>query len=153
MKQKILKTMASLFLSVVLGFLCGYLVYTTYSKETKYLVDGKITYMLEYQKYNSYDSMKLANINNDYTYYKDDDVYYTIIGFTKNKNNIDKITSVIDGVNVTRCYIEDDDFNNQLIQYDKELDSSTSDEEIKEILGSMINYYNNNKIEILKIYN
>jgi hypothetical protein len=145
--------MVSIFLSVVLGAFCGYLVYTTYSKETKYLVEGNYLYMLQYKKYNSYDSMKLANINEDYTYYEQDSNYYIVIGFTKSISNINKIKEIIDNVNIVKCYIGDKEFNNQIDIYDKEIEEAKTEEEIQEILKNMISYYNNNEVEILKIYN
>lgn len=153
MKRKLLKGMSSIFLSIIVGFLCGYLVYSTYKEETKYLVNNDIVYMIEYQKYSDYESMKLANISKDYTYYKDNDNYYTVIGFTRDKDNINKIFSIYEDVNIIECYIEDKDFLNELDLLDEKIKNSEDNNEIKEILNAGIQYYNENEIELLKIYN
>lgn len=153
MKKKLLGAMSSIFLSVILGVLCGYLVYSTYSKETEYLVSNNIIYMLEYKEYNDYDSMKLANINEDYTYYEDDSNYYTIIGFVSSKDNLDKILNIYGDVKLVKCYIDNNDFYDIISVYDKKIAETDDEVEIKEILNSMIEYYNNNRVEISKIYN
>ena len=152
MKKRLLKAMVSIFLSVVLGFFCGYLVYSTYSKETKYLVSGDYIYMLEYNKYDDYDSMKLANKNNDYTYYKDNDSYYKVIGFSRDKSNIEKIKKIYGDVEVVKCYVTSEEFNKKIDEFDKIIKDLDNEDKIKNTLGEVLNYYKDNKVEIKRIY-
>ena len=152
MKKRLLKAMVSIFLSVVLGFFCGYLVYSTYSKETTYLVSGDYIYMLEYNKYDDYDSMKLANMNNDYTYYKDNDSYYKVIGFSRDKSNIEKIKKIYGDVEVVKCYVTSEEFNKKIDEFDKIIKDLDNEDKIKNTLGEVLNYYKDNKVEIKRIY-
>ena len=152
MKEKLIKGMSSIFFAVILGCLCGYLLYATYSKETKYLASNNVVYLIEYKEYSSYDSMKLANINNDYTYYKDNNTYYTVIGFSKSRDNIDKINKIFNDINIIKCYIDDPVFLEKLDDFDKELSNISDENGIKEVLDRIIKFYNDNKVEILKVY-
>ena len=153
MKQRLIKGLSSIFFAVILGSICGYLLYETYSKETKYLVSNNIVYLIEYKEYSNYDSMKLANLSNDYTYYKDKNTYYTVLGFSMDKNNLDKIKKIYKDVNIIKCYIDNKDFIDKLKNYDQELSKTNNEDKIKEILNSIISTYHNNKVEILKVYN
>lgn len=153
MKKKLLGAISSIFLSVILGSLCGYLVYSTYNAETEYLVGNNIIYMLENKEYKDYDSMKLANINEDYTYYEDDNSYYTIVGFTSTKDNLNKISNIYGDVKMIKCYIDNGDFYEIVSEYDKQIADTGDNDKIKEFLKKMIDYYNSNSVEISKIYN
>ena len=153
MKQKLVKGVSSIFFAVVLGSLCGYLLYETYSKEAKYLASNNIVYLIEYKEYSNYDSMKLANLNNDYTYYKDKNTYYTVIGFSMNKDNLEKIKKIYKDINIIKCYIDNKEFIDKLKDYDQELSKETNENKIKEILNNIISTYHSNKVEILKVYN
>lgn len=153
MKQKLIKGISSIFFAVTLGLICGFLLYKTYSKETKYLVSNNVVYLIEYKEYSNYDSMKLANLNNDYTYYKDKNTYYTVLGFSMDKNNLDKIKKIYKDVNIIKCYIDNKDFIDKLKNYDQELSKTNNKDKIKEILNNIISTYHNNEVEILKVYN
>ena len=97
--------------------------------------------------------MKLANLNNDYTYYKDKNTYYTVIGFSMNKDNLEKIKRIYKDINIIKCYIDNKEFINKLKDYDQELSKEDNENKIKEILNNIITTYHNNEVEILKVYN
>ena len=97
--------------------------------------------------------MKLANLNNDYTYYKDKNTYYTVIGFSMNKDNLEKIKKIYKDINIIKCYIDNKEFIDKLKDYDQELSKETNENKIKEILNNIISTYHSNKVEILKVYN
>ena len=97
--------------------------------------------------------MKLANLNNDYTYYKDKNTYYTVIGFSMNKDNLEKIKKIYKDINIIKCYIDNKIFIEKLKDYDQELSKEDNENKIKEILNNIISTYHNNEVEILKVYN
>ena len=59
-------------------------------------------------------------LGKNYIYYKDDDMYKTVIGITRDENNIDKIKSLYsDNVKIEEYYIASDLLDDKQNEYDE----------------------------------
>ena len=131
-----------IFLSVLCGGLCGKLMFSIYNdKENEILTSNKI-YLLLDESYDDYDSMKLSSAYDKFVYFKDDGKYNTVVGMTKNKDNIDKIKSVYNKDLVVEEYLlSDNDINNEIDECDKRIEDTDDNDEIKNVIVDMINIY------------
>jgi len=142
MKSILKKAMIPIFLSIICGAVCGRLVYKIYLGDTGVAFDGNLIYLIQSGEYSSYDNMRANTIGYDYVYYEEDDLYKTVIGVTKNENNIEKIKNAYEGeVIVNEYYTEDEILNNQLNEYDNLLIRESDSEKKKEIIIDMLNLY------------
>ena len=93
--KKILKSyLIPLIISVLFGFISAKLVYSVYNDDVENKLSSSKLYLIESGKYLTYDNMREENNGNNYVYYKDDDGYKTVVGITRNYDNIDKINSI-----------------------------------------------------------
>ena len=67
----------------------------------------------------------MAMDSNNYVYYRDDDGYKTVVGITRNEDNIDKILNVLTRLNLLKI-------NN--MYFDESLDFSNKKYEIRKPL-------------------
>ena len=153
MKEILKKAMLPVFLSVICGAICGQLVYKIYLGNTELSFGGNIIYLIQSGAYSSYDNMRANTIGYDYVYYEEDEMYKTIIGVTKNKNNIDKIKeSYGSEVIVNEYYTEDKELNSKINEYDTLLLKEENNEKIKEIIIEMLNLYKkDDSIKLTKV--
>ena len=91
MKNIIKKVFTPIIMGVILGSICGKIAYKIYSDDLENKFSTKKVYILEYGTYNTFDNMKEDNNQNNYIYYIDNNQYKSIVGITKNENNIEKI--------------------------------------------------------------
>lgn len=141
-------------LSVVLGYLCGFMVYKIYESDVTNIIDSNKVYLLQTGAYSSLDSMKNNTNTLNYVYYNDEGLYKTIIALTKNKDNIEKIKKVYgNDLVINEYYLQDDDLNNKIKEYDNEIKDSSSNQEILDIVEKMLLTYKEEKdIKLVKIY-
>ena len=153
MKEILKKAMVPIFLSIVCGAICGQLVYKIYLGNTEISLDGNLIYLLQSGEYSSYDNMRANTIGYDYVYYKEDDVYKTIIGVTMDANNIDKIKNVYGNkVVINKYFSNDSDLNTKLNEFDELLISEEDNGKIQEIVVKMLNLYKqDNGIRLTKV--
>lgn len=153
MKNIIKKAIIPVFLSIICGFVCGHFVYKIYLDGDMLSIDNNIIYLIQSGAYSSYNNMRANTIGYDYIYFEEDDLYKTVIGVTKNKENIKKIKKVYDReVVVNEYYIENIDLNNKLISYDNILSKEDNEEEIKKIIIDMLNLYKgDDNIKLTKV--
>ena len=152
MKETLKRTLIPIFFSITLGFLCSRLVYKIYLSDIDLVYEDSIIYLLESGEYDSYDNMKINNISYDYVYYEEDNLYKTIIGVTKNKDNIDKIINIYNGeITISKYYINDRELIDKINEYDKLLSNEEDEDKIKEIVLDMLNLYKEDKVILTKI--
>ena len=86
--------------------------------------------------------MREENSGNNYVYYKDDDGYKTVVGITKNEDNINKIKSLYsDTVRVEEYYISNDMLNDKQDEYDLLLSNTDDLYEVREVVDNILNLY------------
>ena len=130
-----------IFLSVIAGGVCGRLLFSIYEEKGLSILDSNVIYLLEDSSYDDYDSMKAASLSN-YIYYEDNGKYTAVIGITKNKNNIEKIEEIYDRkLNVKEYLLNDEEMINKINEYDKEIEKSNSNDEIRSIVLEMLELY------------
>lgn len=153
MKKRIKRIVMPIFLSILCGFICGRLMFSIYEEKGEDILDSDMVYLLKDNSYNDYDSMKTSTLSNNYIYYEDDGKYNTIIAITKNRNNIDKIMRCYDKELVVMEYLlSDKDINSKLEEYDMELTEAKEEDDIKFIVGKMIDTYNSKEdVKMIKI--
>ena len=142
MKKIIKGIFVPLVLSVVFGFVCGKLVYSIYGDDIENKLSSSKLYLIENGEYLTYDNMREENNGNNYVYYKDEDGYKTVVGITKNEDNIDKIKSLYsDTVKVEEYYISSELLNDKQNEYDLQLSNSSDIYEVKEVVDNILNLY------------
>ena len=142
MKKKILGIVFPLFVSMLFGFVCAKLVYKVYNEDIENKLSSSKLYLIQNGEYLTYDNMREENSGNNYVYYKDDEGYKTIVGITKNADNISKIKKLYnDTVSVSEYYISNELLNNKQNEYDIELASVSDMHEVKEVVDNILNLY------------
>lgn len=141
--KKILKGIfVPLVVSMIFGFICGKLVYSVYGEDVENKLSSSKLYLVENGKYLTYDNMREENNGNNYVYYKDEEGYKTVVGITRDVDNIDKIKSLYnDSVNVEEYYISSELLNEKQNEYDMMLSNTDDVYEVKEVVDNILNLY------------
>ena len=130
--------------AIILGYICATFILNEYDLDAA-TIDNSV-YFLQVGAYNNLDSSKndLTNIKNKITV-KENNKYYSYIGITASSIQADKIKNMYAKNNIPvyikKNNIENNDFINQLIQYDILLDNSKNIEEINSILQTVLASY------------
>ena len=153
MKSKLKKIVIPIFLAVFCGFLCGRLMFNIYEEKGSSTLTSNVIYLLLDTSYNNYDEMKASTISSNYIYYEDKGKYNVVVALTKNYDNITKIEKVYNKeLKVSKYLINDKGLVTTLEEYDKKLNNSNDNEEIKKIIIDMINIYKDKEdIKMAKI--
>ena len=142
MKRVIKGIFLPLVISIICGFICGKLVYSVYNEDIENRFSSSKLYLIENGSYLTYDNMREENSGNNYVYYKDDDGYKTVVGITKNEDNINKIKRLYsDTVRVEEYYISSDLLNDKQIEYDMMLSNTDDLYEVREVVDNILNLY------------
>lgn len=149
-KIKLRNVFIPIFLSVIIGSICGKVIYNIY--ETDSVINDNLVYLIQSGAYSTYDNMR-ANTMGSYVYYESDGLYKTIIGITKDKDNVNKIKDAYGKeVVVNSYYTNQNDFINKIDEYDDKLKKASSNEEVQEIVLELLDLYKDSKnIEISKV--
>lgn len=131
-----------LVVSMIFGFICGKLVYSVYVEDVENRLSSSKIYLALGGKYLTYDNMREENNGNNYVYYKDEDGYKTVVGITRNEDNINKIQSLYsDDVKVEEYYISNDMLNDKQDEYDLLLSNADDLYEVREVVDNILNLY------------
>lgn len=134
-----------LIISIIFGFICGKLVYSVYGNDIENKLSSSKLYLIQNGEYLTYDNMREENNGNNYVYYKDDDGYKTVVGITRNEDNIDKIKSLYnDELQVLEYYISTDLLNDKQSEYDLMLSNTSDVYEVKKVVDNILNLYREN---------
>lgn len=153
MKKKLKKIVIPIFLSVLCGFICGRLMFSIYEDKGNKILTSSVVYLLEDNSYNDYDTMKASVLSSNYIYYEEDGKYNTVIGMTRNKDNIEKIKKVYDrDITVTEYLLNNDEINDKIENIDEKIALSNDNNEIRTLVVEMINIYKDKEdIKMVKI--
>lgn len=142
MKKIIKGIFVPLIISIVFGFICGKLVYSVYGDDIENKLSSSKLYLVQNGEYLTYDNMREENNGNNYVYYKDEEGYKTVVGITKNEENIAKIKSLYsDELQVQEYYISSDLLNDKQNEYDLMLSNTDDIYEVKEVVDNILNLY------------
>ena len=142
MKKIFRGVLVPLVISIMFGFICGKLVYKVYDEELENKLSSSKLFLIENGQYLTYDSMREENNGNNYVYYKDEDGYKTVIGITRDENNIDKIKSLYsDKMNVEEYYVSNELLNDKQDEYDEILNNTDDVYKVKEVVDNILNLY------------
>ena len=129
-------------ISVLFGYVSGKFVYKTYSNDIYGDLRSSRLYLVQNGEYDTYDNMREENSGNNYIYYKDNDKYKTVIGITRDYENIDKIKSLYsDNMEVTEYYVSSQLLDSRQDEYDTLLSQASSVYEVKEVVDNILNLY------------
>ena len=142
MKKVISGLVVPLVVSILFGFICGKLVYQVYNDDLENKLSSSKLYLIENGEYLTYDSMREENSANSYVYYKDNEGYKTVVGITRDVNNIDKIKSLYnDTMRVSEYYVNNDLLDDKQKEYDLMLNSINDSNEVREVVDNILNLY------------
>ena len=131
-----------LVISMLFGFICAKLVYKVYDDEIENKLSSSKLYLIQNGEYITYDNMREENNGNNYVYYKDEDVYKSIVGITKDVDNINKIKKLYsDNVSVSEYYISNELLNNKQNEYDSLLSNTEDINQVREVVDNILNLY------------
>lgn len=142
MIKKIFNLLVPVISAIICGYVMGKFVYNNYHDNiTDDLRSSKI-YLIENGTYDSYDEMREENNQNNYVYYKDKDGYKTVVGITRDYDNVEKIKKIYsDNLYVDEYYISREYMDSKQEEYDKELNDTDDVYEIKEVVDNILNLY------------
>lgn len=151
MKNKIKNILIPLIISIILGIISAKSIYKIYEEDIETRLTSSKIYLLENGSYKNYDDMRKENIKNSYVYYKDKDLYKSVIGITKDKDNIEKIKTIFDdSIVIEEYYISSDIINNKQKEYDEILKKAQNTKEATKIINDIIELYKeNNSINLI----
>ena len=142
-----LNIMIPILSALLLGYLCASFVISEYNNSS--LAVNSTVYFLQAGAYNSLESSKndLTNIDNKITV-KENDKYYSYIGITTSLEQAKRIKKLYKKDNVElyikNVNLDNEDFFNELAQYDVLLENSKSLTEINSVLKTILASYEEN---------
>ena len=109
MKKIIRSIIVPVLIAVFLGYISGKFVYRTYKDNLYDTLTSSRLYLILNGEYDNIDDMRESNSKNNYVYYKENDKYKSVIGITKEYDNIEKIKSLYDdNLSVLEYYVAND---------------------------------------------
>ncbi len=142
MKKLIINTFIPLIISAIFGFFSARFVFNIYRENINERFSSSRIYLIQNGEYNSYEEMRKNNLGTSYVYYEDDNKYKSIVGITKEENNISKIKDLYDNnLTVEEYYINSDLLNNKQTDYDEQLLKTNNQKEVQDIINNIINLY------------
>ena len=153
MKKKVFGVLFPLIVSVIFGFISAKLVYSVYEEDIENKLSSSKIYLLKNGEYSTYENMREENSGNNYVYYKDEEGYKTIIGITKNYDNIDKIKSLYsEDMVVDEYYVPWEYIDEKQDEYERKLYDTDDIYEVKEIVDNILNLYrSDDSIKLISI--
>ena len=153
MKKKIRGVVVPLVIALFVGYIGGKYAYRTYRDNLYDTLRSSRLYLVEKGSYDTIDTMREENSDNNYVYYKDNDKYKTVVGITKDYDNIKKIKSLYsDNLSVMEYYVANDIIDSKQDEYEKELMAAADYKEVKEAVDNILNLYRSDeKIRLIAI--
>lgn len=132
--------------AVLLGYLCASFIFNQYGINSLVFNENENIYYLQCGAYTTKEAseVKIDYIEDKITI-KEDNKYYSYIGMTSDIKIAEKIKKIykdkgID-IYIKSNYIENNDFINQLTQYDVLLDASKNIDEVNSVLKTILATY------------
>lgn len=128
--------------AMIFGMLCGRLVYSTYKDNIYGDLKTSRLYLVQKGRYDDYNEMRTDNNGNNYVYYQDDEGYKTVVGITKNYDNVSKIKSLYgDDLSVSIYYLPTESLDSRQDEYDNMLYNVEDIQEVREVVDNILNLY------------
>ena len=145
MKKIIKSIIIPVLIAILFGYISGKYLYKTYKDNLYNNLKSSKLYLIENGKYYSVTNMREENSNNNYVYYKDNNIYKTI--------NIPKIKSLYSNdLTVEEYYIKTDNIDKKQLEYEKILSSTNDKQELKDAVDNILNLYkNDNTIRLIQL--
>lgn len=147
MRKKFLRSiLIPLLFAVLLGFYGAKIVYGFNNVKRSISDVSHNAYAIQYGVYTSADTLSktMSNIDN-YVVSMEDGKYYIYIGFTTDSKNLTKIRNVYDelgiDIYIKEVFINNDEFINNLEQFDVLLENVSSNIDILSITGAILSSY------------
>lgn len=142
MKKKIRGIIVPVIVAMLIGYIGGKFVYKTYRDNLYDTLRSSRLYLVERGVYDTIDTMREDNSDTNYVYYKDNDKYKTVVGITKDYDNVKKIKSLYsDKLSVMEYYVANDIIDSKQDEYEKELNRAKDYKEVKEAVDNILNLY------------
>ena len=142
MKKKIRGVIIPVVIAMLIGYIGGKFVYKTYRDNLYDTLRSSRLYLVERGAYDTIDTMREDNSDTNYVYYKDNDKYKTVVGITKDYDNVKKIKSLYsDNLSVMEYYVANDIIDSKQDEYEKELTEAKDYKEVKEAVDNILNLY------------
>lgn len=152
-KKFLNKILVPIIISIVCGFISGKFIYNIYMENNNDILKNNTIYLIESADYQTYDNMRLNSQTNNYIYYQEKGTYKTVVGITKDEDNIKKISQVYnEDLKVSKYYLNDTNLNQKITNNDNLLKEANSNDEIKSIIEETLSLYKeNNNIRLTKM--
>ena len=152
-KKFLNKILVPVIISIVCGFISGKFIYNLYMENNNDILKNNTIYLIESADYQTYDNMRLNSQTNNYIYYQEKGTYKTVVGITKDEDNIKKISQVYnEDLKVSKYYLNDTNLNQKITNNDNLLKEANSNDEIKSIIEETLSLYKeNNNIRLTKM--
>ena len=153
MKKAIKSIITPILIAILFGYISGKYVYKTYKDSLYNNLKSSKLYLIENGEYKSLINMREENSNNNYVYYKDSNIYKTIVGITNNYDNISKIKSLYSNdLAVEEYYVKTNNIDKKQLEYEKILSSTNNKQELKDAVDNILNLYkNDNTIRLIHL--
>ena len=141
--KKIFKSVfVPVFIAIVIGYISGNYVCNYYKDNLYNTLTSSRLYLVENGEYDSIDDMREDNSDNNYVYYKDDNKYKSVVGITRDYDNISKIKSLYsDNLSVLEYYVSNDILDSKQDEYEKKLNNADTLNDVKEAVDNILNLY------------
>ena len=152
MKKKIRGIIIPVLVAMLIGYIGGKYVYRTYRDNLYDTLRSSRLYLVERGEYDTIDKMR-ENTDGNYVYYKDDDKYKTVVGITKDYDNVKKIKALYsDKLSVMEYYVANEIIDSKQDEYEKELREAEEYKDVKEAVDNILNLYrSDDKIRLIAI--
>ena len=153
MKKKIRGVIVPLIIAMFIGYVGGKYVYHTYYDNLYDTLRSSRLYLVEKGSYDSVNKMREDNDSINYVYYRDNDKYKTVVGITKDYDNVKKIKKLYDDkLSVTEYYVANEIVDSRQDEYEKSLKEAEDYQDVKEAVDNILNLYRSDeKIRLIAI--
>ena len=153
MKKKIRGVIVPLIIAMFIGYVGGKYVYHTYYDNLYDTLRSSRLYLVERGSYDSVNKMREDNSDINYVYYRDNDKYKTVVGITKDYDNVKKIKKLYDDkLSVTEYYVANEIVDSRQDEYEKSLKEAEDYQDVKEAVDNILNLYRSDeKIRLIAI--
>ena len=142
MKKALKGIMVPVVVALLVGYIGGRFVYKTYRDSLYDTLRSSRLYLVESGAYDTIDTMREDNSGTNYVYYKDNDKYKTVVGITKDYDNVEKIKSLYsDNLSVLEYYVASDIIDSKQDEYEKELMEAEDYKQVREAVDNILNLY------------
>ena len=138
------KFLMSIFICLLLGFMCAFIVYKSYNKDKTVAVnsDSEVLYFIQVGVFKSYDNVNnMTKTLKNYLVIEENNLFFVYVGITKNKKNLLKLEEFFkrkgNNIYIKHKKINNKNFINKINKYDALL-SETNDYDTIEIINKEV---------------